>query len=111
MAWVCWLVMVQRGVSMGGGGNGGGGSCGSGCGSGSVLGVVSETWMVLSGIVHERDRAWAASCRGGMVAVACSGEAGLGGRRRLGGVCDGGSGRGGIVSGGGRCLSVPKSTS
>ena len=64
MTWVFWLVMVQRGVSMGGGG-----SCGSGCGSGSVVGVVSETWMVLSGIVHERDRAWAASFMGGMVAV------------------------------------------
>ena len=54
-----WLVMVQRGVSMGGGGNGGDGSCGSSCGSGSVVGVVSETEMALSGIVHERDLAWA----------------------------------------------------
>ena len=110
LARVCLLVTVRSGVGWGGGGEGGGGDSGcgdsgNGCGSGSRAGVeVSKTGMGLSEVV-------AAACAGGIVAVACSGGVGLGALRRLGGVNDGGvDGRGGIVSGDGRCLSVPRST-
>ena len=108
LARVCLLVTVRRGVGWGGGDGGddsGGGDSGNGCGSGSRANVeVGETKMGLGEVV-------VAACAGGIVAVACSVGVGLRALRRLGGVNDGGvDGRGGIVSGDGRCLSVPRST-
>ena len=117
VARVCLLVTVRRGAGDGAGGDGTGGDGADGDGAGgdgaggdgAGGGGASGDGAGGDGAGCDSDGVKAGKTGVGLSEVACTGLTGT--RRRLGGVKGGGvDGRGGIVSGSGRCLSALRST-